>query len=523
MFTVVVADNVSVKTITVSGAIPFIGNPPIDPPIDGPGDDIIIDENKINEDAIQLSPDDTTSGTQNTFYFVKTYQYSEYNFGSNSDNVVATVTDLNDNISTSNLTINFTKVDTQAPSISSFSTNTSTLTWFSSDSDSSDKIATLTAQVSDNRGIDSVSVNGATQTNVSGNTYTFTKSFSRPTLNNSTNNTLTLTVQDAAGNSSTDNLTITTIHTDNTPPVISLFSVDDNTVMLNSSDSTSQTVGFSAIVSDNVSISSVTISPLVSLVSSIGGNYSWNKLFDADHFSFGTTSQTYTLTVRDHNGYTSTDTQTITITKADSTGPSISSFIASSTNFTLLSTSQTKTVTFTVVVADNVAVKTITVSGATPIPDVPSDDDDEIIIDDNRINEQIIQLEPTDTTPGTSNTFRFSKVYRYVDYTYGSGSDNVICTVTDMNDNSSTANLTINITKTDNQGPIISSFSADDTIINLTTEGSTSAQSVIFTAFVTDNVAISSVALPNTNLVGSSGNTYTYSKLFDSDNYCFLL
>ena len=54
MFTVVVADNVSVKTITVSGATPFIGNPPIDPPIDGPGDDII-DENKINEDAIQLS------------------------------------------------------------------------------------------------------------------------------------------------------------------------------------------------------------------------------------------------------------------------------------------------------------------------------------------------------------------------------------------------------------------------------------------------------------------------------------
>ena len=52
--------------------------------------------------------------------------------------------------------------------------------------------------------------------------------------------------------------------------------------------------------------------------------------------------------------------------------------------------------------------KTITVSGATPLLDVPGDDDDEIIIDDNKINEQIIQLEPSDTTPGTSNTFRFS-------------------------------------------------------------------------------------------------------------------
>ena len=38
----------------------------------------------------------------------------------------------------------------------------------------------------------------------SGNTYTFTKSFSRPTLNNSVNNTITLTVTDNAGNSSTD-------------------------------------------------------------------------------------------------------------------------------------------------------------------------------------------------------------------------------------------------------------------------------------------------------------------------------
>ena len=177
MFTVVVADNVSVKTITVSGATPFIGVPPIDPPIDGPGDDIIIDENKINEDTIQLSPGDTTSGTENTFYFVKTYQYNDYSFGANSDNVIATVTDINDNISTSSLTINFTKVDTQAPSISSFSSNSSTLTWYSSDSDSSDKTATLTAVVSDNRGIDSISVSGGTQTNVSGNTYTLQNHF----------------------------------------------------------------------------------------------------------------------------------------------------------------------------------------------------------------------------------------------------------------------------------------------------------------------------------------------------------
>ena len=90
-----------------------------------------------------------------------------------------------------------------------------------------------------------------------------------------------------------------------------------------------------------------------------------------------------------------------------------------------------------------------------------------------------------------------------------------------MNDNSSTANITINITKTDNQGPTISSFTVDDTIINLTTEGTSTALLVIFTAVVTDNVSLSSVNLPNTNSTGSSGNTYTYTKLFDGDNYPF--
>ena len=61
--------------------------------------------------------------------------------------------------------------------------------------------------------------------------------------------------------------------------------------------------------------------------------------------------------------------------------------------------------------ADNVAVETITVSGAEPILETPDENDDEIIIDDNRINDQIIQLQPGDTTPGTSNTFRFRKTY----------------------------------------------------------------------------------------------------------------
>ena len=232
-------------------------------------------------------------------------------------------------------------------------------------------------------------------------------------------------------------------------------------------------------------------------------------------------NQTFTISVADNDGNITTDTETVTITKSDSTGPSISSFTSTSTSVIVSTSSQTNTVTFTVVVADNVSVKTITVSGATPLPDTPGDDDDEIIIDDNRIVDQIIQLQPGDTTPGTSNTFRFRKTYNYTNYNYGSNSDNVVATVTDTVGNSSSANLNVTITKIDNMAPIISSFSADDIVINLTSEGSTSAQTVTFTAVVSDNVGIDSVSLPNTTHVSSSGNTHTYSKLFDSDNYSF--
>ena len=308
---------------------------------------------------------------------------------------------------------------------------------------------------------------------------------------------------------------------DDSPPVISQFSASDTSIDLNSSNNTSQTVVFSAIVSDNVGINSVSISPNLSLNSSIGNNYTWSKVFQSSQFSFGSVEQTYTLTVIDNNGLTTTDTELITITKSDSSGPSISSFISSSTNFSLATTSQTKNITFTVVVADNVSVQTITVSGAEPILDSPNNDDDEIIIDEDRINDQIIQLQPGDTTPGTSNTFRFRKTYSYNDFNFGTNTDSVIATVTDTVGNASTANLDITITKIDDQAPTISSFTTDNTIINLTTEGSTTARTVTFTAVVTDNIFINNIVLPNTTFVNNIGNTYTYTSLFDSDNYNF--
>ena len=166
--------------------------------------------------------------------------------------------------------------------------------------------------------------------------------------------------------------------------------------------------------------------------------------------------------------------------------------------------------------------KTITVSGAFLILDSPINDDDEIIIDDqlNKVH-SLQSLNLYIKNLYTSNTFRFTKSYNYVNYNYGSNSDYVIYTVTDNVGNSSTANLTVTVTKNDTQSPIISSFTSDDTIINLTSEGSNSTQTVNFTAIVSDNVSIDNVTLPNTTTLGTSGNTYTYSREFNSNNYTF--
>ena len=147
-FTVAVNDNVAVKSITVSGATPLNsgggggGGILSPPPIDGPGDEIIIDDNNIVNNEIQLASNDTTSGTSNTFYFSKTYSYDDYNFGSNNDNVICTVTDMNDNVVTAGLNISFTKTDIHLI-IHSFYPIETSLIWYSQDNITLNKTASI--------------------------------------------------------------------------------------------------------------------------------------------------------------------------------------------------------------------------------------------------------------------------------------------------------------------------------------------------------------------------------------------
>ena len=78
--------------------------------------------------------------------------------------------------------------------------------------------------------------------------------------------------------------------------------------------SQTQTVTFTAVVSDNVAINSVSL-PGTTLSSSSGGTYVFTKTYNYADYSFGSNSDTLTLTVADTTGNSVTDSVTISITK----------------------------------------------------------------------------------------------------------------------------------------------------------------------------------------------------------------
>ena len=111
--------------------------------------------------------------------------------------------------------------------------------------------------------------------------------------------------------------------------------------------------------------------------------------------------------------------------------PSITSFGADDTSVELKTSSQTQTVTFTAVVSDNVGISSVTLPGT--------------------------------TSGGVSgSTYTFTKEYDYDDYSFGNSSDTLTLTVTDNTSNSVTEDITISISKVDDQDPTCS-ISADDT------------------------------------------------------------
>ena len=109
----------------------------------------------------------------------------------------------------------------------------------------------------------------------------------------------------------------------------------------------------------------------------------------------------------------------------------------------LKSSDKTKTVIFTAVASDNVGIDSITLSNAS-------------------------------LSSSNNGTYTFTQTFDYDDYNYGSTTSSHVLSVTDAAGNSAGQTITIDITKSDDEDPVISSFSADSSSFSLYTSGTTS-------------------------------------------------
>ena len=126
---------------------------------------------------------------------------------------------------------------------------------------------------------------------------------------------------------------------------------------------------------------------------------------------------------------------------------------------------QTDTVSFTVNATDNVTVSSVTLSGAT-------------------------------YSSNSGNNWIFTKTYSYADFSFGNTTDTLTATATDGVGNSVTSTISMTVRKSDDQSPTISSFSANDSTVELKT--SSQSQTVTFTVVATDNRGISTVSVLRT-------------------------
>ena len=187
------------------------------------------------------------------WYFQRTFNFNDYGWGNTTVTFTATAIDGagNYNTDTQNITVN--KSDTQNPSISSF-TGPSSL-----NVSSSNQTATYAVTCTDNRGINSVSVGGASYSSQSGSTYYFTESFATSSYGfGTTSVSRTATVSDAAGNTATSSISFNVSRSDVTKPSISSFTVNNSNPHVYT-NSVNNTVTYTVNASDNVGVSSVTV------------------------------------------------------------------------------------------------------------------------------------------------------------------------------------------------------------------------------------------------------------------------
>ena len=135
------------------------------------------------------------------YSWTKTYSYSNYSYGTSTDTLTLTVEDAAGNSVTSSINISITKSDNISPTISNLTVSSSTVNLYSSDKT---ETITISATISDNVGISTYSIQGATFSSVSNGVYTWTKTYDYDDYTyGSTSDNVMVIATDAAGNRST--------------------------------------------------------------------------------------------------------------------------------------------------------------------------------------------------------------------------------------------------------------------------------------------------------------------------------
>ena len=379
--------------------------------------------------------------------------------------------------------------DTTPPTINDLKVTPSTINLSSQNPSAT---VTITAFVFDFESpLTNVHLNGLGASIIKGASYTWNKTYYFSSFSSGTHTqSLTLSALNSNGMFSNDTVNLEVIVEPDKPkdfeaPKINSFTVNDNTVTLNNTQTT-QTVTFTVNITDNVNVSLYSVSN-ATFEERDGNNYLFTKTFSFSDYDFGDTTNTFTAVAADDAGNIATKSLNITITKIDTLAPSIISFTSNVSSVSLTSSSQSASVTFIASVSDNVGISSVDLPG-------------------------------TSLVFTYSNSYTFSKTYYYNSYSLGSNTDTRTLTITDTNGNTTSSSINISITKTDTQSPSIISFSANDTSVTLNTSN-TKTQLVTFTAEISDNHGINSVSLPGTTSTGSSGNIYTFKKLFDQYLY----
>ena len=102
---------------------------------------------------------------------------------------------------------------------------------------------------------------------------------------------------------------------------------------------------------------------------------------------------------------------------------------------------------------------------------------------------------------------------------YGSHSETLTVTVTDTAGNTSTDTETISIVKSDDENPVISSFTSSKSAVSLTS--TSQSDSVTFYAEFTDNRAVSSYSLPGATYVNLNNGVYSWTKSYSYSDYSY--